>query len=99
MQKVLESEQKEYINLLKIEGERIAYNTALMENVFTSLVCLMNKIPILIIGNPGSSKSLSIKMLNSNLRGKNSFSNFCRNLPEINMIYYQGSEASTSKGV
>ena len=72
MQKVLENEQKEYIDQLKIKGERIAYNSALMENVFTSLVCLMNKIPILIIGNPGSSKSLSIKMLNSNLRGENS---------------------------
>jgi E3 ubiquitin-protein ligase RNF213 len=70
-----------------------------MENVFTSLVCLMNKIPILIIGNPGSSKSLSIKMLNSNLRGENSEAPFCQKLPEINMIYYQGSEASTSKGV
>ncbi len=51
-----------------------------MENVFTSLVCLMNKIPILIIGNPGSSKSLSIKMLNSNLRGANSASDFCKKL-------------------
>ncbi len=70
-----------------------------MENVFTSLVCLMNKIPILIIGNPGSSKSLSIKMLNSNLRGENSTAPFCKELPEINMIYYQGSQASTSKGV
>lgn len=72
MQKVVENEQREYIDQLKIKGERIAYNSALMENVFTSLVCLMNKIPILIIGNPGSSKSLSIKMLNSNLRGENS---------------------------
>jgi len=32
----------------------------------------MNKIPILIIGNPGTSKSISIKMLASNLRGLNS---------------------------
>lgn len=58
--------------MLKSPEDKIAYNSALMENVFTSLVCLMNKIPILIIGNPGSSKSLSIKMLNSNLRGENS---------------------------
>jgi len=60
--------------MLKSPDDKIAYNSALMENVFTSLVCLMNKIPILIIGNPGSSKSLSIKMLNSNLRGQNSAS-------------------------
>ena len=60
--------------MLKSPDDKIAFNSALMENVFTSLVCLMNKIPILIIGNPGSSKSLSIKMLNSNLRGQNSSS-------------------------
>ena len=85
--------------MLKSPDDKIAFNSALMENVFTSLVCLMNKIPILIIGNPGSSKSLSIKMLNSNLRGQNSSSLFCKNLPEINMVYFQGSESSTSKGV
>jgi len=62
-----------------------------MENVFSSLVCVMNKIPILIIGNPGSSKSLSIKMLNSNLRGESSINSFCKQFPEINMIYFQGS--------
>ena len=66
--------------MLKSPDDKIAYNSALMENVFTSLVCLMNKIPILIIGNPGSSKSLSIKMLNSNLRGLNSASEFCKKL-------------------
>jgi len=62
-----------------------------MENIFASLVCLMNKIPILIIGNSGSSKLLSIKMLNSNLRGENSTTAFLRQFPEINMIYFQGS--------
>lgn len=55
-------------------GAKIALNFALRENVFTTLVCLMNKIPILIIGNPGSSKSLSIKMIASNFRGVNSAS-------------------------
>ncbi len=32
----------------------------------------MNKIPILIIGNPGNSKSLSIRMISANLKGANS---------------------------
>ena len=63
-----------------------------MENVFTTLVCVMNKIPILIIGNPGSSKSLAIKMLNSSLKGEHDSKNtFCQQFPEINMIYFQGS--------
>lgn len=59
----------------------------------------MNKIPILIIGNPGSSKSLSVNILASNLTGKGSQSEICKHYPEINMIYFQGSESSTSAGV
>ena len=59
----------------------------------------MNKIPILIIGNPGSSKSLSIRILSSNLVGSSSDSELCKKYPEINMIYFQGSESSTSEGI
>lgn len=59
----------------------------------------MNKIPVLIIGNPGNSKSLSVRMISSNLRGLNSDSVFCRKFPELSIIYFQGSEACTSKGV
>lgn len=33
------------------------------------LVCIMNKIPNLTIGVPGSSKSLSMSLIQSNLRG------------------------------
>jgi hypothetical protein len=49
---------------------KIAYNKAIRENLFTSFVCILNKIPVLLIGPPGSSKSLSLKLINSNLRGK-----------------------------
>lgn len=74
MSKVTRNEQIDYVNRLMNPGAKIALNFALRENVFTTLVCLMNKIPILIIGNPGSSKSLSIKMIASNFRGVNSTS-------------------------
>lgn len=59
----------------------IAINQALKENTFTTFVCIMNKIPILIIGNPGSSKSLSINILASNLSGKSSDREFFRQYP------------------
>ena len=38
-------------------------------------------------------------MLNSNLRGENSTTAFLRQFPEINMIYFQGSQSLTSRGV
>lgn len=59
----------------------------------------MNKIPVLLIGAPGSSKSLSVRILASNLNGLSSDREICRQYPEVNMIYFQGSESSTSEGV
>jgi len=38
-------------------------------------------------------------MISSNLRGNNSESVFCRQFPELSIIYFQGSEACTSRGV
>ena len=59
----------------------------------------MNKIPIIIIGSPGSSKSLSVRLLASNLNGPSSETQLCKKYAEINMIYFQGSESSTSEGI
>ena len=36
----------------------------------------MTKLPLFIVGKPGSSKSLSIKILSENLNGENSFNEF-----------------------
>lgn len=77
--------------MLKMTNNKIAFNDALRENVFSTFVCVMNKIPILIIGNPGSSKSLSVNILASNLNGNSSEIEIFRRYPEINMIYFQGS--------
>jgi MoxR-like ATPase len=69
-----------------------ALNLALRENVFTSLVCLMNKLPVIIVGMPGCSKSLTIRLLASNLRGLGSREEFFKNLPELQLFPYQGGE-------
>ena len=50
----------------------IARNQAFRENVFSLIVSICNKIPILICGKPGCSKSLSINIVNQNMRGKSS---------------------------
>jgi len=99
MKEVVTIEQMDYVRRLKAPDEQIALNNALIEYVFGCLVCLLNKIPVLLIGNPGSSKSLSMRLIQSNLRGKGSPSEFCRQFPELNVLYFQGSESSTSKGV
>lgn len=82
-------------NLLK----GIAFNTALKENVFTMLVCLMNKIPVIVCGKPGCSKTLAFQLLLNNLRGSDSKDAFFKTLPTLLPVTYQGSLQSTSNGI
>jgi hypothetical protein len=50
--KVIEREQRGYLcSMVKPPGT--ALNSALLENVFVTLVCILNKIPVFIVGNPG----------------------------------------------
>ncbi|RIB30263.1 hypothetical protein C2G38_2153170 [Gigaspora rosea] len=49
-----------------------AINEALLENVLAMIVCILTKIPVFIIGAPGSLKSLMIKLVRQNLRGSGS---------------------------
>ncbi|PRP74582.1 hypothetical protein PROFUN_14871 [Planoprotostelium fungivorum] len=58
----------------------IALNTALLENVFPLLVCILNRIPIFLVGKPGCSKSLSMQLINANLRGSDSTSKLFKKL-------------------
>eukprot|EP00434_Breviolum_minutum_P031941 symbB.v1.2.028247.t1/scaffold2978.1/size66007/4 len=76
-----------------------ATNEALVENIFTMMVCILNRIPIFAIGKPGNSKSLALRILNSNLRGPDSEKELWRNFPRVYVISYQGSEVSTSEGI
>ena len=50
--------QTRIVNLMKIEAH-IARNSLLTENLFMMFVCIQLKIPLFIIGKPGSSKSLA----------------------------------------
>lgn len=51
---------------------------ALLENLFMILVSILNKIPIFIIGKPGSSKSLAMELVQSNLNGEGGSAFFLR---------------------
>ena len=88
-----------------------ALNSALLENVFVTLVCILNRIPVFIVGKPGTllpisflyssfrfseskmpgflilykgcSKSLSMQLINSNLRGPDSSNEFFKSKPQV----------------
>ena len=71
---LLEHEQKDILERMLMDGqdgtrqlrkdwEGTAMNGALLENVFVLLVCILNRIPVFLVGKPGSSKSLSMKLI------------------------------------
>ena len=77
----------------------IARSRSLLENLFSLFVSINKKIPLFLIGKPGSSKSLSIQIMNNAMRGKTSKSKFFQMYPKMYLITYQGALNSTSEGV
>lgn len=45
----------------------VAKNRALKENLFMIFVCVMTRLPIVLVGKPGSSKTLSMIIIRDNL--------------------------------
>ena len=95
---IIRAEQEDYLHRMEIP-ESIAKNGALLENVFVLLTCILNRIPVFITGKPGSSKSLAMQLIRSNLRGRDSKDKYFRKLPQLYIVSYQGSESSTSDGI
>ena len=75
----------------------IARNSALLENVFMMIVCIELRIPLFIIGKPGSSKSLAKSIVASAMTGNNSRSIFFQNLKETYFVNFQCSPLTTSE--
>ncbi|VDI17462.1 Hypothetical predicted protein, partial [Mytilus galloprovincialis] len=95
---IIRDEEDEILNRMDLPNG-IAKNRALQENVFVVLVCILNKIPIFLVGKPGCSKSLSIQLIRSNLRGRDSKDELFQNMPQLFCVSFQGSESSTSDGI
>ncbi|XP_052068616.1 uncharacterized protein LOC127707898 [Mytilus californianus] len=93
------TEQKDILNMMTELPAGTALNAALQENVFMLLVCILNKIPIFLVGKPGCSKSLSMQLIRSNLRGKDSTGHLFQEMPQLFCVSFQGSESSTSDGI
>lgn len=80
-------------------GENIAKNAALRENVFMMAICIELKIPLFIVGKPGSSKSLAKSIIQESMRGKHSHNQLMRLFKEVDLISYQCSNLSTSESI
>ncbi|XP_061431037.1 LOW QUALITY PROTEIN: E3 ubiquitin-protein ligase rnf213-alpha-like [Lethenteron reissneri] len=80
-------------------GETIARNAALRENVFMMVVCAELRIPLFLVGKPGSSKSLAKAVVSHAMQGPFAPMEFYRCFKQIHAVSFQCSPHSTSEGI
>jgi transcriptional regulator with AAA-type ATPase domain len=102
-------EIKEFSDFLSIEenfllkqidlDDGIGENNLLKENLFLLFLSVITQIPLIIVGKPGTGKSLSSKLIYNAMRGEYSKNDFFKQYPKIIQIYFQGSKSNTPEDV
>ncbi|TNN72678.1 E3 ubiquitin-protein ligase rnf213-alpha [Liparis tanakae] len=80
-------------------GDTIARNSALKENVFMMVICIELRIPLFLVGKPGSSKSLSKTLVADAMQGQAAHSDLFKKLKQIHLVSFQCSPHSTPEGI
>ena len=99
--KAFDDELKWYLNQVELP-EGIAKTEALKENIFATIICTVTRIPLIIVGAPGSSKTLSFNITVANLKGLESKTPLFRQTdkyPSLDPHYYQCSRRTTSNEI
>ena len=60
---------------------------------------MVTKIPLTIVGKPGTGKSLSAQLIYNSMKGDYSKNEFFKQYPPIIQIYFQGSESTTPEDI
>ena len=96
---VFNAAQDLVIDELKL-AKNIAKNDALKENVWMMFICISLRIPLFVVGKPGSSKSLAKTVITDVMQGITSYStDFFRHFMEIHMVSFQCSPLATAGGI
>ena len=74
------------LNKLEL-GPNIAGNTALSENVFMMVVCIELRIPLFVVGKPGSSKSLAKTVVAHNMQGDAAKSELFKTFKQVTRFF------------
>ena len=64
-------------------ADNIAKNQALKENVFMMIVCIELRIPLFLVGKPGSSKSLAKTIVADAMQGDSSRNDFFKRYKQV----------------
>ncbi len=89
--------QNVFLDEIDINKKNIAKNSALLENVFMMIICIELRIPLFIVGKPGSSKSLAKTIVARAMEGRNSKSLLFQKLKETYFFNFQCSPLTTSE--
>ena len=90
--------QNVFLNAMTIPSN-IAHNAALRENIFMMVVCIENRLPLFIVGKPGSSKSLSKSIVSNSMQGRYSTNELLQHLKQVQLFPYQCNQFSTTKSL
>ena len=96
-----EAELNWYIDWVELPAG-IAKTQALKENLFATIVCTVTHTPLIIVGAPGSSKTLSFNLAIANLKGQESKMKLFRDTSIFRSLdphYYQCSRRTTSNEI
>ena len=69
-------------------GQNIARNAALRENVFMMTIAIELRIPLFIVGKPGSSKSLAKSIVANSMHGRASENDLMKEFKEVWLLVY-----------
>ena len=81
------------------QDEQIVQNDSITECILAMIVCILTRIPLLVIGKPGCSKTLALRFLQKQFKGSHSSDPFFKNYPEIVLFTFQGSLTCESSGI
>ncbi|XP_052216221.1 E3 ubiquitin-protein ligase rnf213-alpha-like isoform X4 [Dreissena polymorpha] len=94
----IESCQDVFLDNVSLD-KNIARNTALRENIFMMVVCIELRIPLFLVGKPGSSKSLAKTIVADAMQGNLSRSALFKHFKQVQMVTFQCSPLATSEGI
>jgi len=94
----LEIEEEFLLDLMELD-KGIGKTSLLKECVFLLFISVITKIPLIIIGKPGTGKSLSAQLIYNSFKGKYSKNKFFRKFPPIIRTNFHGSELTNPEDV
>ncbi|XP_074786497.1 E3 ubiquitin-protein ligase rnf213-alpha-like [Athene noctua] len=98
LQQEIELCQEVFLDHLSLP-KATACNNALRENIFMMVVCMDLRVPLFLVGKPGSSKSLSKTIAVDAMEGTLSRSLLFKRCKEIQLVSFQCSPHSKPEGI